>query len=561
MSSDLDRAVDRLLGGVDESVDEKKKGKMPAGFLKYLKGKKGKDKGGKDKDGGKLDKLSRGKNPMDDDGDEDETPKKKGGKGLPPWLRKKGKKESIGEAEEHKITSTFDVIDPDQTAGGDYAESGWENQEGDSVEPDNLDVEDGLTAVDKAVEYLQDKGATEPSSTFFHPNLWYSTADGEVDYGTGEETHHSYFLNGFTPDEELQVFRQMSPRGYVGKESKKESLGESAGEVPISAQKAKSLSSNYRMCLRGYLVPVSWHGERWQMGHVDVPPGWYVQPITGPRYGESLDRSAVIDSVLRDVLTERTLTVPEKHQLRIAYSTLKMSDVGARIMGGMTKDEARDVIRRLTGQNYAINPATVDSKEQKPTPKIQEDGKTIIPGIRGDLRDQIIDAVKAAAQLSDNLQAARNEVARLTNEYGDKAKYLMPLLSNFKQQEVWVDGIHAFLQQQEARTTAPVKHYNKVVAALAKMKADLKDLIDDLIVQNTTPGRTLDPGKPILRFERPPAGSVDTDASEPPQESRHVRSGMVEGFWGWLFSWAQRAEAFLRNFVQGRRAVETELGL
>jgi len=264
---------------------------------------------------------------------------------------------------------------------------------------------------------------------------------------------------------------------------------------------------------------------------------------------------------LRDVLTERTLTVPEKHQLRIAYSTLKMSDVGARIMGGMTKDEARDVIRRLTGQNYAINPATVDSKEQKPTPKIQEDGKTIIPGIRGDLRDQIIDAVKAAAQLSDNLQAARNEVARLTNEYGDKAKFLMPLLSYFKQQEVWVDGIHAFLQQQEARTTAPVKHYNKVVAALAKMKADLKDLIDDLIVQNTTPGRTLDPGKPILRFERPPAGSVDTDASEPPQESRHVRSGMVEGFWGWLFSWAQRAEAFLRNFVQGRRAVETELGL
>lgn len=46
----------------------------------------------------------------------------------------------------------------------------------------------------------------------------------------------------------------------------------------------------------------------------------------------------------------RELTVPEKHQLKIARDTLKMSDVGARIMGGMTKEEAREVIKRLTGK-------------------------------------------------------------------------------------------------------------------------------------------------------------------------------------------------------------------
>lgn len=44
---------------------------------------------------------------------------------------------------------------------------------------------------------------------------------------------------------------------------------------------------------------------------------------------------------------KRQLSVPEKHQLKIARSTLKMSDIGARIMGGMTKDEARDIIKRL----------------------------------------------------------------------------------------------------------------------------------------------------------------------------------------------------------------------
>jgi hypothetical protein len=47
---------------------------------------------------------------------------------------------------------------------------------------------------------------------------------------------------------------------------------------------------------------------------------------------------------------QRPLTVPEQHQLRIARSTLKMSDQGAKIMGGMTKEQARQVIERLTGR-------------------------------------------------------------------------------------------------------------------------------------------------------------------------------------------------------------------
>ena len=34
------------------------------------------------------------------------------------------------------------------------------------------------------------------------------------------------------------------------------------------------------------------------------------------------------------------------HQIKIAKSTLKMSDIGARIMGGMTKDEARDILKK-----------------------------------------------------------------------------------------------------------------------------------------------------------------------------------------------------------------------
>ena len=46
----------------------------------------------------------------------------------------------------------------------------------------------------------------------------------------------------------------------------------------------------------------------------------------------------------------RILTTPEKHQLRIARDTLKMSDMGARIMGGPSKPESRRIIFSLTGR-------------------------------------------------------------------------------------------------------------------------------------------------------------------------------------------------------------------
>ncbi len=47
---------------------------------------------------------------------------------------------------------------------------------------------------------------------------------------------------------------------------------------------------------------------------------------------------------------KRELTVPEKHQLKIAYRTLKLSDVGALCLGGPNKVEAREIILRLTGR-------------------------------------------------------------------------------------------------------------------------------------------------------------------------------------------------------------------
>lgn len=38
-------------------------------------------------------------------------------------------------------------------------------------------------------------------------------------------------------------------------------------------------------------------------------------------------------------------SVPDKHQIAIAKQTLRLSDAGAMILGGMTKEEARSVLR------------------------------------------------------------------------------------------------------------------------------------------------------------------------------------------------------------------------
>lgn len=47
---------------------------------------------------------------------------------------------------------------------------------------------------------------------------------------------------------------------------------------------------------------------------------------------------------------KKIMNVFDKHQLRIARQTLKYTDEGAKVMGGMTKDEARAIILKLTGR-------------------------------------------------------------------------------------------------------------------------------------------------------------------------------------------------------------------
>ena len=51
----------------------------------------------------------------------------------------------------------------------------------------------------------------------------------------------------------------------------------------------------------------------------------------------------------------KTLSVPETHQKKIALSTLKMHEVGARIMGGMDHRQAVAFLRSIGHTDKSIH--------------------------------------------------------------------------------------------------------------------------------------------------------------------------------------------------------------
>ena len=53
-------------------------------------------------------------------------------------------------------------------------------------------------------------------------------------------------------------------------------------------------------------------------------------------------------------MSKKELSVFDRHQLKIARDTLRMSDAGAAVMGGMNKAEARAFLRRIGWSDSAI---------------------------------------------------------------------------------------------------------------------------------------------------------------------------------------------------------------
>lgn len=127
------------------------------------------------------------------------------------WQKLAGmlKEQAEPAAGERKIVSYYETWSPEDVEIGDTDKRGELDEW--VCELDEVDLEDGLTHSDKAAKYLLDKGALEPSSSFFHQGIWYSTYDDE-DFRTGDRTVKSYHLKGFTEDEEREIWAAITQK-------------------------------------------------------------------------------------------------------------------------------------------------------------------------------------------------------------------------------------------------------------------------------------------------------------------------------------------------------------
>jgi hypothetical protein len=110
------------------------------------------------------------------------------------------------------IREAYTLYTPESVEAGDAAEHGWIDEDGVDMMPDEYDVEEDITAADKAVEHLWSEGATEASSSSFNPGVWYSVMR-DPDMRTGEQEERSFHLDGFSLAEERAIFGRLRQAG------------------------------------------------------------------------------------------------------------------------------------------------------------------------------------------------------------------------------------------------------------------------------------------------------------------------------------------------------------
>lgn len=109
------------------------------------------------------------------------------------------------------IRTTYETWTPRDIEIGDTDDRGWIDEEGEPV-----------GSVEEAVDFLTNKNARDASSSHFHPGIWYTATEE----GDNSITNYSFHLDGFTPEEEEQVFNSLKASGIV-REDDSDSLEES----------------------------------------------------------------------------------------------------------------------------------------------------------------------------------------------------------------------------------------------------------------------------------------------------------------------------------------------
>jgi|CXWL01.1.fsa_nt_gi hypothetical protein len=152
----------------------------------------------------------------------------------------------LADSRDPKIKITYSTTTPESAEVGDFEDTGFEDEEGVRMFPDEYDALDLIDSLPNeiqanllgdaleapfeiqvqraaellnrdpafqskaiiynAIKFLRNKYAVEASSSQFHPGIWYSTSWETVNYKTGEDKQNSFHLYGFTPEEEKAIY-------------------------------------------------------------------------------------------------------------------------------------------------------------------------------------------------------------------------------------------------------------------------------------------------------------------------------------------------------------------
>lgn len=111
----------------------------------------------------------------------------------------------------HRIAITYETVTPESAEQGDVDDRGWIDQDGEDMDETAEDFYDG-DVVKATIKGLRDNGVSEPSSSHFHPGVWYTAYEYNRDYRTGAVENRSFHLKGYTEDEERRVFEGLFGR-------------------------------------------------------------------------------------------------------------------------------------------------------------------------------------------------------------------------------------------------------------------------------------------------------------------------------------------------------------
>jgi len=111
---------------------------------------------------------------------------------------------------------TYEIISHESAEQGDVEERGFLEEDGIDIYLDEYDIADGITIVDKAVNFLRENTGSEgmePSTTGEMSEMdWWTSYKINEDYSNGNVENRSYHPYGFTVEEIKEINARLKER-------------------------------------------------------------------------------------------------------------------------------------------------------------------------------------------------------------------------------------------------------------------------------------------------------------------------------------------------------------